>query len=432
MKRRILRPRSVLVGLLAACTVVATACSSGGTSQSGNGDSLEVFSWWTSSSEKPAFEHLIDSYDEKFPGVTVTDSTVTGGAGSNAQVVLASRLAGGNPPDVWQTLSGGNIDAWVRAGAVADVSSLYTSDVKDALPDSLITSMTVKGHQYGVPTSAHRGNVLMYNADVLTRAGVKAPGEGYTLKQFLTDVATVKASGATALCLGAKDSFTTAGLFESVLLAHVGQDGWTTIAGDRFNWKGSEVRAALADFSTLLDATGANSSSQTWDEAATSLAKGNCAFEAMNDSAYAELQSTDAEQAKSVTAMAFPSTQGVFLAVIDTFVESASTTRASNASNFLSVLLQPEVQTEFSSRKGSVPVRLDADVSGLNDYQKLTVADFRKLPILQSISYGELVSPVFQQGFFDAVNSFVTGRDPATFAKVLAERVNEGQAAPAR
>lgn len=432
MKRPNLRPRALLVGFLAASMLVAGACSSGGPAQSGTTNGLEVLSWWTSASEKPAFEHLIDSYQERHPGVDVTDSTVAGGAGSNAQVVLASRLASGNPPDVWQTLSGGNIDAWVRTGAVADVSSVYTDDVKDALPDSVLTAMTVKGHQYGVPTSAHRANVLMYNADVLAKAGVQAPGEDYTLTQFLADVATVKGSGATALCLGAKDSFTTATLFESLLLAHVGQAGWTAIGKDRFDWNGAEVHAALSDFSTLLDASATDSSSQTWDEAATSLAAGACAFEAMNDSAYAELRATAPEDAGNVHALAFPSTQDVYLSVIDTFVQSGSSHNATNATDFLSVLLDPAVQTEFSARKGSIPVRLDADVSGLDEYQKHSVADFRKLPILQSIAYGELVSPAFQQGFSDAVNTYVTGRDAATFARVLAERVAEGQALPGR
>lgn len=432
MKRRIPRPRTLLVAVLAASMAATTACNSTGSSQSGSTDSLEVLSWWTSTSERPALDHLIDSYDQKYPGIDVTDSTVAGGAGSNAQVVLASRLAAGDPPDIWQTLSGGNVDAWVRAGDVADVSSVYTDEVKDALPDSVLDAMTVKGHQYGVPTSAHRANVLMYNADVLAEAGVQAPGDDYTLTQFLTDVDTVESSGTTALCLGAKDSFTTATLFESLLLAHVGQSGWTSIADDRFDWNGSEVRDALADFSTLLDAAARDSSSETWDEAATSLAKGECAFEAMNDSAYAELQSTDPDQAASVHAMAFPSTQDTYLAVIDTFVQSKSSANATNATDFQSVLLDPEVQTEFSARKGSIPVRLDADVSGLDEYQQRSVADFRKLPILQSISYGELVSPAFQQGFYDAVNSFVTGRDASTFAQVLAERVAEGQAVPSR
>lgn len=432
MKRRIPRPRTLLVALLAASMMAAGACNSTASSQSGTTDSLEVLSWWTSSSEKPALDHLIDSYDEKFPGIDVTDSTVAGGAGSNAQVVLASRLAAGDPPDVWQTLSGGNIDAWVRAGDVADISSLYTDEVTDALPDSVLASMTVKGHQYGVPTSAHRANVLMYNADVFAKVGLTEPGDDYTLTQFLSDVSTLRASGTTPLCLGAKDSFTTATLFESLLLAHVGQSGWTSIADDRFDWNGSDVQDALADFSTLLDAAAPDASSETWDEAATSLAKGECAFEAMNDSAYAELQSTDPDQAASVHAMAFPSTQDVYLAVIDTFVQSASSANATNATDFQSVLIDPQVQTEFSARKGSIPVRLDADVSGLNEYQQRSVADFRKLPILRSIAYGELVSPAFQQGFYDAVNSYVTGRDVATFAQVLAQRVAEGQAVPAR
>ena len=55
MKRPNLRPRALLVGFLAASMLVAGACSTGGTAQSGATNGLEVLSWWTSASEKPVF-----------------------------------------------------------------------------------------------------------------------------------------------------------------------------------------------------------------------------------------------------------------------------------------------------------------------------------------------------------------------------------------
>ncbi|MDN5963613.1 MAG: ABC transporter substrate-binding protein [Actinomyces sp.] len=425
------RTRAALLALTTSCALLLSACGSG-SAQSGQEQSLDVLSWWTSTSEKAAFEHLIDSFLADHPGVDVHDSTVVGSAGSNAQVVLASRLAAGDPPDVWQSMSGQSVAAWARSGAVADVSDLFTPQVSAALPPEVLDAVSVDGRQYAVPTSVHRANVLFYNTDVLAKAGVAVPGADYTLDQFKADLDTVAASGTTPLCLGRADAVGAAGLFEDVLLGEVGQEGWSSIAADRFDWDGEGAHRALSDFSTLLDHVSPQAGSWTWDQAASHLVAGDCAFDQMNDSALGEMTAQDRQGAQAVGSTAFPGTGDVYLGVIDTFVQSSRAVDPVNASAFQSTVLDPRVQTEFSSRKGSVPVRLDADVSGLSPAQQLSADDLRQRPLLLSIAYGELVSPAFQQGFFDAVDTFVEGRDPSTFVTVLSARINEGVAPPPR
>ena len=225
--------RQRLVALLTAATtaLALAACSP---HHSANG-SIDVLSWWTSASESSALDTLIDQHKQRNPEASVDEIAVVGGGGSQAHVTLATRIARGDAPDVWQSLVGGNITAWHNAGAVGDVSSLFTDDVKAQLPEDVLSSVTVDGKQYAAPLSVHRANVLMYNRDVLQRAGVAEPGEGYTLTQFLADLDTLKAKGTTPMCIGAADSITTAGLFESVLLATVGQEGWEKIEADRFD-----------------------------------------------------------------------------------------------------------------------------------------------------------------------------------------------------
>lgn len=65
----------------------------------------------------------------------------------------------------------------------------------------------------------------MVDTAVLSRAGVAAPTGGYTLATFLGDLRTLKAAGATPLCVGGRDPFTTVELFENVLLGTVGANG---------------------------------------------------------------------------------------------------------------------------------------------------------------------------------------------------------------
>ena len=459
-----LRQRVVAL-LTAATTALAITACSGGSTPTANG-SIDVLSWWTSTSESSALNVLVDRYEKQNPGTSVDETAVVGGGGSQAHVVLATRLAHGDPPDVWQSLVGGNITAWHNAGAVGDVSSLFTDEVKAQLPENVLSSVSVDGKQYAAPLSAHRANVLMYNRDVLKGAGIAEPGEGYTLDQFLADLEALKAKGTTPLCIGGADSISTAGLFEAVLLATVGKEGWERIEADRFDWSGQEVQTALSTFGRLIDYTDATGKNNTWSEASGRLAAGECGFYQMNDSAFAESTalndsgaaasaapsagadaSASAEapsgapsagasagaastDASPVAATVFPGTEGMFLMVVDSFVVSSSTDNRDGANAFLTTALDPQVETDFCKVKGCVPVRNDADVSSLTPYQQQTADALRSQTVLNSISYGEVISPAMQDGFFQAVKNYIATRDAASFNRILTERLNEGAGGP--
>ena len=454
--------RQRLVALLTAATtaLALAACSP---HHSANG-SIDVLSWWTSASESSALDTLIDQHRQRNPGASVDEIAVVGGGGSQAHVTLATRIANGDAPDVWQSLVGGNITAWHNANAVGDVSSLFSDEVKAQLPDDVLSSVTVDGKQYAAPMSVHRANVLMYNRDVLEKAGIAEPGEGYSLTRLLADLDTLKAKGTTPMCIGAADSITTAGLFESVLLATVGQEGWEKIEADRFDWNGQEVKDALGTFGQLIDHSDYADQAdrpRTWDEASSRLAAGECGFYQMNDSALGEslavgdsaagsstgsstgtadgsaASSTaaaatgSATDASPVSSAVFPGTEGSFLMVADAFVASSSTDNREGADAFLTSALDPGVQTAFCKVKGCVPTRNDADVSSLSSYQQQAAGDLRSQKVLSSISYGEVISPAMQDGFFQAVKSYISTRDASSFGRVLTERVNEGAGGPA-
>lgn len=467
-----LRQRVVAL-LTAATTALAITACSGGSTPTANG-SIDVLSWWTSTSESSALNVLVDRYEKQNPGTSVDEIAVVGGGGSQAHVVLATRIAHGDPPDVWQSLVGGNITAWHNAGAVGDVSSLFTDEVKAQLPENVLSSVSVDGKQYAAPLSAHRANVLMYNRDVLKGAGIAEPGEGYTLDQFLADLDALKAKGTTPLCIGGADSISTAGLFEAVLLATVGKEGWERIEADRFDWSGQEAQNALSTFGRLMDYTDATGTNSTWSEASGRLAAGECGFYQMNDSAFAEstalnddsgatagtAPSADAPSsaapsadtnvdtpstgapsagasadtpstgASPVAATVFPGTEGIFLMVVDSFVVSSSTDNRDGANAFLTTALDPQVETDFCKVKGCVPVRNDADVSSLTPYQQQTADALRSQTVLNSISYGEVISPAMQDGFFQAVKNYIATRDAASFNRILTERLNEGAGGP--
>jgi glucose/mannose transport system substrate-binding protein len=406
--------------LLAGCGGPASTATGGPTRN------LEVLSWWTSGSERVALNVLFDDFRTAHPGVDVHNAAVAGGGGSNAHVVLANRLLGGDPPDVWQTHPGASIKQYIDAGQIADLSSIYRRDnLSSTMREDLRQAVSQDGREYGVSTGAHRINMLWFNKKVLDRATVTVPAGGYTADAFRADLAKLKAAGVVPLCLGAKDPFARAELFENTLLGAIGAGGWANLVSDRLDWNGPQVRQALGRFGGLLDYADPEAGALTWDQATRKLATGGCAFESMNDSAYGELVVDGAKEGTDFGYLPYPGTDNLFLTVVDTFVMAKNAKDPQNARAFLATIGTAPTQLAFNKQKGSTPLRTDVDVSSLSPYQQSAARAFARGPVLLSITHGEAKSPQFQQGFYDAIAAFAQSKDINVFNQALLDAVNQ-------
>jgi glucose/mannose transport system substrate-binding protein len=425
------RRRGAAAAAVAALVLTLAACGNSPTSATKSTKQLEVVSWWTSGSEAAALDALFGAFRKSSPGVEVVNGAVAGGAGSKAVVELAKRLQRDDPPDVWQTFAGKSVQGYARRGVVRSVASVFESDdLRARMNPTIVRSVMRDGRPYGVPTGAHRSNVLWFNKRLLERAGVSPPAGGYTLAKFLADLAKVKASGAAPLCLGGKDPFTTVELFENTLLSSIGPRGWRDMVGDDLDWRGDGVQTALKRFGTMLGYADPQASGLTWDQATKKLASGGCAFESMNDSAYGELVAAGAQEGKDFDATAFPGTGGSFVAVVDVFVAARGAKNAKNALAFLGGIDDSATQLAFSKAKGSIPVLRDVDVSSLPAYQRESSKTFWAAPPLLSIAHGEAMSPAFQEGFYEAVSTYVRTRDTDAFADDLEDAVSKDKLPP--
>jgi glucose/mannose transport system substrate-binding protein len=423
--------RSAPAAAVAILALALGACGNSPTSATKSTKQLEVVSWWTSGSEAKALDALFASFRASSPGVDVVNGAVPGGAGSKAIVELAKRLQRDDPPDVWQTFAGKSVQGYARRGAVRSVASVFEHDgLRARMNPTILSSVMRGGRPYGIPTGAHRSNVLWFNRKLLDRAGVSPPSSGYTLAAFLADLAKVKASGAAPLCLGGKDQFTTVELFENTLLSAIGPRGWKGMVGDKLDWRSNRVRTALKRFGAMLGFADPQASGLTWDQATKKLAAGGCAFESMNDSAYGELVAAGAREGKDFGAAPFPGTDTSFLAVVDVFVAATGAKNAKNALAFLGDIDKPATQLAFNKAKGSIPVVRDVDVSSLPAYQRASSKAFWASPPLLSIAHGEAMSPAFQEGFYDAVSTYVRTRDPDAFADDLEDAVSKDKIPP--
>jgi glucose/mannose transport system substrate-binding protein len=343
-------------GLTAAVVVLALALGACGgeapTSTTTSTKRLEVVSWWTSGSEAAALNVLFDAFHASNPGVDAVNGAVAGGAGSNAIVALAKRLQRDEPPDVWQTFAGKSVQGYASRGVIRSVASVFDRErLRARMSPTILGSLLHDGRPYGVPTGAHRNNVLWFNRKVLARAGLSPPPSDVTLTAFLADLRKVKASGTAPLCLGGKDRFTKVELFENTLLSTIGTSGWKDLVHDGLNWRSGKVQTALRSFGTMLDDADPRADQLTWDQATKKLASGGCAFESMNDSAFGELVAAGARDGVDFGATPFPGTSDSFLAVVDVFVAATRAKNARNALAFLGDISRPSTSSRSTGRR---------------------------------------------------------------------------------
>lgn len=392
--------------------------AAGGSSTSGT---LEIFSWWTSGSEDAALQALISGYKKAHPGVEVTNGAVAGGGGGNASQILQTRIQGGTPPDTFQTHPAESLKIYLDADALADLTSVYTENkLADVMPKEMIDAQSKDGKIYGISVGAHRGNVLWYSKPVLEKAGVKIPGDSYSPESFLADLEKVKASGSIPLCLGGKDTFAVAQLFENTLLGIVGPAKWSELTTGKTPWSEADVTKAAETFAKVVSYADSDAAALTWDQAIKKLGDGQCAFNSMGDWAYGELAKNGKTEGTDFGYTAHPGSSGSFVLVVDTFAVAKNAKDMQQAMDWATVIGQSDTQLEFNKLKGSTPIRTDVDVSSLPTYQQNAAKSYRNDKLVWSIAHGQATPPAFQQSFFDAITQFVTAKDSAAFVQALA------------
>jgi len=166
--------------LVAAVSLLATACGSGEGTETENESAPapdEVsgsLTWWDTSddtNEGPAFQQLIDKFEEEYPDVDVTRQYVPFDQAQNKFKTAAE--AGKGAPDILRAEV-----AWVPE--FASLGHLYALDGTAALEDSddyfetPLSSNVFDGQTYGVPQVTD-SLALLYNKELFEKAGIDSP-----------------------------------------------------------------------------------------------------------------------------------------------------------------------------------------------------------------------------------------------------------------
>ncbi|RPI32942.1 MAG: carbohydrate ABC transporter substrate-binding protein [Chloroflexota bacterium] len=401
-----------LVSMLTIIAMILGACQ-----RAPAEDKLEIFSWWTTGGEAAGLNAMYEIYKKDHANTEIVNATVAGGAGSNAQAVLASRMQGGDPPDSFQVHMGHElIDTWVVADKMENLDDLYQSEGwVNLFPKGVLDIVSFEGHYYSVPANIHRANVMWYNTATFQQLGIAAAPK--TFDEWFAMAETCKAAGLPALALGDSGPWTSVHLFETVLIGTLGAEGYKGLWTGATAWSDPMVTTALETMDRMLDYVNSDHAALSWDQANQLVIDGKACTTIMGD--WVDADNLAKKFAASGWAPA-PGNEGIYDALSDSFGLPKGAKHSDQAKDWLRLVGSKAGQEAFNPVKGSICARTDCDPNLFGPYLQSAMEDWKTDTVVPSLAHGAAAKSGWVQTITDAINRFVTERDVASTQSGLA------------
>lgn len=392
---------------------------------------VEVLHWWTSGGEKRAADTLKQLVEDQ--GHTWKDFAVAGGGGEAAMTVLKTRAVSGNPPAAAQ-IKGPDIQEWGELGLLTELDDVARENNWDEiLPKQIAGIMKYDGAYVAVPVNVHRVNWLWINPEVFAKAGAKPPK---TLDEFFAAADKLQAAGFVPIAHGGQP-WQDGTVFEDIVLSVLGPQDYhkAFVELDRQTLTGDKMVEAFAALKKLRGCIDADAAGRDWNAATVMVINGKAGMQIMGDWAKSEWTAANKVAGKDYQCLPFPGTQGSFAFNVDSLamfkLNDAEDRKAQQ--DLARTVLGSKFQQFFNQNKGSIPVRLDEDMSAFDSCAQQSMADFKeaaKGPGLQpSLAHGMAASSYVQGAVFDVVTNFFNDpdADPAKAVQQLAAAIQAVQ-----
>jgi multiple sugar transport system substrate-binding protein len=271
-RRTLLRGALGAGALLGVPSVLAACGNDTGTAGSSGGASAKAgpvkFGINEAKGSGPAYERLqamADAYQKK-TGATVSVNAVD----HNTFQESISTYLQGTPDDVFTWFAGYRMAQFAQSGQISDISDVWPLD---GMGDAFKKASTAEdGKQYFVPVSYYPWAVF-YRKSVFEKNGWTPPT---TLDEMNALMKDMQGKKVTPFAFAAKDAWAPMGTFDILNMRINGYDFHMELTKGKQKWDSPEVKKVFETWATLLPYHQENSLGRTWQEAATSMAKGEC------------------------------------------------------------------------------------------------------------------------------------------------------------
>jgi glucose/mannose transport system substrate-binding protein len=391
---------------------VALLCSSSALAQ----QKAEVLHWWTSAGESAGVRVFADQFTKA--GGTWVDNAIAGGA--NARTAGINRMVGGNPPTMMQFNTGKQFDELVSNDLLRDVEKqAQAGKWREIMPKPIVDATVRNGKFYAVPVNIHGQNWLFYNTKVFADAGLEAPK---TFPELIASGEKLKAKGIIPLALGGQPNWEH-NLFRAVLVGHGGADMFRKLYGarDQKAMKDPKFKEVVELFGKMRALVDPGSPGRNWNDATALVITNKAAMHFNGDWAKGEFIAAGQTAGKEYGCTLVGQEPKLQIGG-DVFVFPATKDKDQLATQdkLIEVLLDPTSQIEFNKKKGSIPVRMDVDVSSMDACAQKANAVLKD-PANQVEAMELISTPNFSGAMQDAVTQY--WNNPSMSADTFIDKV---------
>jgi glucose/mannose transport system substrate-binding protein len=350
-------------------SVAAVAFSLTGTNAA-LAQSAEVVHWWTSAAESAGIGVIADAFNAA--GGTWVDQAVAGS--DAAKTASINRIVGGNPPDAAQFNLGADIDNLVAAGQVANLDAVAEAGKwAEMMPPSVLSAVTRDGHVYAVPVQLQATNFLFASHAALDKVGATMPA---TWDEFFATADKLRDAGIIPFAQAGDRDVWFMNTFGAVLAGTVGVEGWNKFTGpEGAAYVRSDAFRPVAEVLAKLPAYADQGvSGRKWNMTNQMILNGEAGFFFMGGWAIGEIVAAGKTPGEDVLCAIGPNNAPAVVTG-DVFVMPLKGEGANEAQTKIAELVTSvDVQSAFTTKMGSLPIRSGVDSSGYNACAKAGAA----------------------------------------------------------
>ena len=414
--------KAVAAGALA-CALAATAALAE--------PKTNMLHQWSEGSDAAAIAKLGDMFTAA--GGKWEQTSIAGHTANTLAKLRADVVAGNAPPAV--QLKGPEIAEWNGTGMTANLDDLANKEGWDkVVAPELLPVMKPTGDWVAAPMNIHRINWIWASTKAMEQAGIKELPK--TWAEFNADCD--KAVAAHLICLAHfSQDWTDATTFEVVVY---GQDidlfRKAFVQGDTEAMRSPAMVNAFKQMRLMVSKyMDPGIAGRDYNTATSMIAKGQAVFMIMGDwqigifAAAGLKEGADYECAQAPTDWGKPG----FILNSDSvvFFKQKDPDYVEGQTLLAHLIMSPKFQTVFNQAKGSIPARLDVDLSnGFNPCQQLSQKDLQASiadgTLVRSMAHNMTILQKYRGAILDTVTSFVNNpkMTPEEAANAMADAVD--------
>ncbi|ESX20891.1 MULTISPECIES: ABC transporter substrate-binding protein [unclassified Mesorhizobium] len=383
---------------------------------------------WATGSDAQAIAKLGEMFTAK--GGKWEQTSIAGHTANTLAKLRADVIAGNAPPAV--QLKGPEIAEWNETGMTADLDELAASEGwEKVVAPELLPVMKPTGKWVAAPMNIHRINWLWASPKVMQAAGVAEMPK--TWAEFNAACDKIVATGKICISHSTAD-WTDSTVFEVVLY---GQDidlyRKAFVEGDVESMRSPGMVKAFTQMRLMTSRyMDPGMVGRDWDSMSALVGKGDAAFHIMGDWTIGLLTAAGFKEGTDYVCAQAPTDWGKpgFILNSDSvvFFKQKDQDYIDGQKLLASLILSPDFQTVFNQAKGSIPARLDIDLSkGFNPCQQLSQKDLqasiKEGTLVRSMAHNMTIPQKMRGAIMDSITEFVATPDmsPEDGANAMAD-----------